>query len=134
MIESGEPVINISTDGLEPELEAFMLEIMERVQTRQIPTATFKQTQERYIPIRELINMTKNIILYFIGGHRMRTFYSSSEVTKHFNITYRKLSYLFEARKLRSEDFEEIAGVRIFKKSDFGKVKKALSSIRFKKS
>jgi uncharacterized protein YukE len=33
-MESGEGIINITTDGLEPELEAFMWKIIERVQVR----------------------------------------------------------------------------------------------------
>lgn len=55
---------------------------------------------------------------------------SVSEVLRILNIPRHKLVYLFEARKLRSEDFARLDnGQRVFKQSDIEKIKRALFEV-----
>jgi len=52
---------------------------------------------------------------------------SVSEVLKMLNIPRHKLVYLFESRKLKSEDFLTLDnGHRIFRQCDLERIKKAL--------
>lgn len=60
----------------------------------------------------------------------MEQLYSSRDIEDYFNIPHRKLIYLFESRKLRTEDFDVLAGRRIYRKDDFLKIGKAIRSVR----
>ncbi len=58
---------------------------------------------------------------------------SVSEVLRSLNIPRHKLTYLFESRKLKSEDFISLDnGQRLYKKSDIPKIKKALFEVSTK--
>jgi hypothetical protein len=50
-----------------------------------------------------------------------------SEVIRILNIPRHRLSYLFDTRKLKSEDFTRLGNGRfVFRQSDLEKIKKAL--------
>lgn len=58
---------------------------------------------------------------------------SVSEVLKTLNIPRHKLVYLFESRKLKSEDFLTLEnGHRIFRYNDLEKIKRALWEVSAK--
>ena len=55
---------------------------------------------------------------------------SVSEILRLLNIPRHKLVYLFESRKLKSEDFLTLDnGHRVFRQSDLDKIKKALFEV-----
>lgn len=58
---------------------------------------------------------------------------SVSEVLRMLNIARHKLVYLFESRKLKSEDFLKLDnGHRVFRQCDLEKIKKALFEVSTK--
>ncbi|HHT9136451.1 MAG TPA: hypothetical protein ACFYEK_04310 [Candidatus Wunengus sp. YC60] len=55
---------------------------------------------------------------------------SPSEVIQILNIPRHRLSYLFDTRKLKSEEFTRLGNGRfVFRQSDLGKIKKALFAV-----
>lgn len=55
---------------------------------------------------------------------------SPSEVIQILNIPRHKLTYLFDTRKLKSEDFTRLGNGRfVFRQSDLEKIKKALFEV-----
>lgn len=54
---------------------------------------------------------------------------SPSEVMQILDIPRHKLTYLFETRRLKSEDFTTIGNRRLYKQSDLTKIRKALFEI-----
>lgn len=58
---------------------------------------------------------------------------SPSEVTRILDIPRHKLTYLFESRKLKAENFTKLGnGHFVFKESDIPKIKEALFAMRAK--
>ena len=56
--------------------------------------------------------------------------YTVSDVLKLLNIPRHKLSYLFDSRRLKEEDFLRMPnGHKIFRESDIEKIKKALFEV-----
>lgn len=59
---------------------------------------------------------------------------SPSEVIQILNIPRHRLNYLFDTRKLKSEDFTRLGNGRfVFRQSDLPKILEALFSVREKK-
>jgi len=55
---------------------------------------------------------------------------SPSEVIQILNIPRHKLSYLFDTRKLKIEDFYTLGnGRRVYRQSDLAKIKRALFEV-----
>lgn len=58
---------------------------------------------------------------------------SVSEVLRILDIPRHRLTYLFESRKLKSEDFKKLQnGQRIYRQSDLNKIRKALFEVMSK--
>ena len=58
---------------------------------------------------------------------------SVSEVLRTLNIPRHRLTYLFESRRLRSEDFITLGnGQKLFKQSDLNKIRGALFEVTSK--
>ena len=58
---------------------------------------------------------------------------SVSKILKILNIPRHRLTYLFESRKLKSEDFMTLDnGQRIYKESDLNKIRQALFEVSAK--
>lgn len=57
---------------------------------------------------------------------------SLKQVACELNVSRSRLSYLFESRKLRVEDFPQIGGRRFYRRSDLGKIREALFEISHK--
>lgn len=49
-----------------------------------------------------------------------------SDIMQRLNISRYKLSYLFDSRRLKAEEFMSINGRKIFRESDISKIKQAL--------
>lgn len=57
-------------------------------------------------------------------------FLSPSEVTQILNIPRHRLKYLFESRKLKTEDFTKLGnGHFVYKESDLAKIRQALFEV-----
>ena len=55
---------------------------------------------------------------------------SVSEVLRILDIPRHRLTYLFESRRLRAEDFERLQnGQRVFRQRDINKIKQALFEV-----
>lgn len=60
-------------------------------------------------------------------------FLSPSEVTQILNIPRHRLKYLFESRKLKTENFTKLGnGHFVFKESDLAKIRQALFEVATK--
>lgn len=57
-------------------------------------------------------------------------FLSPSEVSRILNIPRHRLTYLFESRKLKAENFTKLGnGHFVFKESDLAKIRQALFEV-----
>lgn len=60
-------------------------------------------------------------------------FFSSKEVLRILNIPKHRLDYLFDSRRLKSEDFLTLGnGHRVFRESDITRIKEALFAVQSK--
>ena len=58
---------------------------------------------------------------------------SVSEVLRTLNLPRHKLTYLFESRKLKAEDFLRLDnGQRVYRQSDLNKIRRALFEVMAK--
>ncbi len=58
---------------------------------------------------------------------------SVSEVLRILDIPRHRLTYLFESRKLKAEEFERLQnGQRVYRQSDLNKIKQALLEVSAK--
>jgi len=58
---------------------------------------------------------------------------SVSEVLRILNIPRHRLTYLFESRKLKAEEFERLQnGQRVYRQRDISKIKEALFEVSSK--
>lgn len=56
--------------------------------------------------------------------------YTLGQVCQIMNVAKHKLSYLFDSRKLRAEDFPKLpSGQRVYRESDLEKIKRALFEV-----
>ena len=59
-----------------------------------------------------------------------RQLMSVSEVLRILDIPRHRLTYLFESRKLRAEEFERLQnGQRVYRQNDLNKIKQALFEV-----
>ena len=58
---------------------------------------------------------------------------SASEILRIWEIPRHKLTYLFESRRLKAEDFERLQnGQRVYRRGDLNKIRKALFEVMSK--
>lgn len=59
--------------------------------------------------------------------------YTLGQITEILNVSKHRILYLFDSRKLRSEDFVKLPNrERIYRESDIQKIKQALFEVRGK--
>lgn len=59
--------------------------------------------------------------------------FTLSQITEMLNVPKHRISYLFDSRKLRSEDFIRLPnGERVYREADICKIKQALFAIQSK--